>query len=135
MRRLWKAGANQWKSPSSRPGSPGIRRGRAGVASQPRKFRVIKNVESLGPEFQFAALPYLEMFEQRYVEVRSSRIIEEVPAGIAESKSARSHKLIGIADEWAKAFAVVERRLRSFNNVGVGSRNAVPTVHSGIVSQ
>ena len=45
---------------------------------------VIKNVKSLGTELNVAGLGEFEMFQHCHVEVQAVRIIEEVPAGVAE---------------------------------------------------
>ena len=67
------------------------------------ELRVIKNVKSLGTEFQLSGLANLEMLEQSHIEVGASRIVEEVASGVAESEAARSDKLGRITDNRAKA--------------------------------
>jgi hypothetical protein len=77
------------------------------------ELRVIENVESLGPELELAGLANLEMLEQRHVEVRAARIIQEVASGVAKGEAARSDKLGRIADEGAKTLGIVAGRRQS----------------------
>ena len=67
------------------------------------KLSVIKNIKGLSSELYLAGLADLEMFQQRHVEVQAPGIIQEIPARVPESESARSHKLGRIPYERAKA--------------------------------
>jgi hypothetical protein len=67
------------------------------------KLRVIEDVEGLRAELKLARLPYLEMLQQRQVEIQAVRIIQKVPARVPECETPGSHKLRGIADERSEA--------------------------------
>src|SRR5208337_3720707 len=97
------------------------------------ELSMIENIKSLSPELKFTGLADLEMFQHRQIEVGAPRIIEDVPAGIAEGEPPRSHKLGRIADERAKASRIVAGRRQSMHNVGVGGGDAEPTGDAGIV--
>src|SRR5271169_3615379 len=112
------------------------------ISSAPRvigivdpELSVIKNVKGLGPELKLARLPDLEMLQQRQVEVRAPGIIEEVPAGVPESKPPRGDNLRGIADERAKALSIAQRRLLFLHHVGVRGRDAEVARNPSVVGQ
>ena len=69
---------------------------------------VVKNVESLSPEFQIARFSRLEMLYQRDVKIQTAGIIQEIPSSVTEGKSARSYKLRRIAQERAEALRIIE---------------------------
>jgi len=48
------------------------------------KLRVVKNIEGFSAELNLAGFPNLEMFQQRQIEVQAARIIQKVPACVAE---------------------------------------------------
>ena len=57
------------------------------------ELRLVQDVEEFRPELKIARLRNLESFEQRQIEIQPRRVIQKVPAGIAESQPARGNKL------------------------------------------
>ena len=99
------------------------------------ELSVIENVEGLSTELNFAGFPNLEMFQHRHVEVRPSRIIQEVPASIPEGEPPRRYELRGAVDERTKALRIVAGRAQSMDNVGVGGCDAEPAGNPRVVGE
>lgn len=97
----------------------GVARSRVGtsrpsIAPQPTEFRVIKHVECLGPKFKVLALRDRKVFEQSHIEICPPGIVQNVPSGVAKSKSSRRNKRGGVIEKRSKT------RVRSVLNASFG---------------
>ena len=105
------------------------------VEIEDSELSLIEDIEELCPELNLAGFFYLELLEQRHVEVQAVGIVQKISASIAEGESARRHKLRRIPLERAEAAIGSGWSGQPMNHVGIRGRDAETARHSGVIGE